>query len=558
MSKFSDITNRNELADFLEIPRSTLSYILYKRGTDNLYREFEIPKKSGGTRKIAAPTSDLKNIQKKLAMKIAMHLNNTSSKFLVSHAFQKRKSIISNAKSHRNKKYVLNIDLENYFDSFHFGRVTGYFKKDNLFSLSYEVATIIAQLTCYKGTLPQGAPTSPIISNLIAEILDRAIIKLAKKYKLKYTRYADDLTFSTNDKRFIENHKKFLEKLIVTLEKYGFKINEKKIRMQNQESRQTVTGLIVNKKINVPREYYKLTRSMAYRLYKEGSFEINNSIGMINQLEGRFAFINQLDTFNSFTIEKHNRFNFNAREKQYQLFLFYKYFYGNVKPLIITEGKTDILYIKAALKNLHSQYPELITQNVDGSFEYKVSFLKRSTRLNFFLGIAPDGADTMKNIYNFYVSSNNQPNYYKMLLKISNRPPHNVALMIFDNETSSGKIKKPLAQFINHAKLRDKEELLMKNLMIKLQSNLFLLTTPLVNESKESDMEDLFDPKTLSVQIQGKKFTKEHKYDTSKYFGKEILSKYIISNYQHINFDKFTPILDNIQKAIKSYQNDKF
>src|SRR5699024_7070708 len=105
------------------------------------------------------------------------------------------KSIITNARIHRNKRLVVNIDLKDFFPSFHFGRVRGFFEKNKYFLLSREVSTIIAQLTCYKGSLPQGAPTSPIITNLICQILDYKLLKIAKKYKTDYSRYADDLTF---------------------------------------------------------------------------------------------------------------------------------------------------------------------------------------------------------------------------------------------------------------------------------------------------------------------------------------------------------------------------
>ena len=108
---------------------------------------------------------------------------------------------------------VLNIDLENFFESFHFGRVRGFFIKNNNFLLPIEVATVIAQISCYEGKLPQGAPSSPIISNLICEILDYRLLKIAKKYKLNYTRYADDLTFSTNDKNFLGLQMEFYEEI---------------------------------------------------------------------------------------------------------------------------------------------------------------------------------------------------------------------------------------------------------------------------------------------------------------------------------------------------------
>lgn len=113
---------------------------------------------------------------------------------------EKGKSFITNAQIHRNKRFVINVDLENFFDSFHFGRVRGYFMKNKNYQCSEEVATTIAQIACYEGKLPQGAPSSPIITNMICNIFDMRLLRLAKKYKLDYTRYADDLSFSTNDK----------------------------------------------------------------------------------------------------------------------------------------------------------------------------------------------------------------------------------------------------------------------------------------------------------------------------------------------------------------------
>ena len=94
--------------------------------------------------------------------------------------------------------------MDNFFPSINFGRVYGFFIKDKNFCLSPKIATVIAQITCYENHLPQGAPTSPIVSNLIAKILDIHLLKLAKKYNLTYTRYADDLTFSYNGKHFPE------------------------------------------------------------------------------------------------------------------------------------------------------------------------------------------------------------------------------------------------------------------------------------------------------------------------------------------------------------------
>ncbi|MGM0845006.1 MAG: retron Ec67 family RNA-directed DNA polymerase/endonuclease [Bacillota bacterium] len=550
-----NLKTRNELADFLNIPRKKLSYLLYKKGIDNSYTSFEIDKKNGGVRKINAPLTELKDIQRKLAEVLYKHKNkNQVKKNDVSHAFQKEKSIITNAKNHRNKKLVLNIDLENFFESFHFGRVRGFFIKNKNFLLSSEVATVIAQLTCFKGKLPQGAPTSPIITNLICEILDFRLLKIAKKYKLNYTRYADDLTFSTNDEIFLDLQMEFYDKLSSELTRAGFKINEKKRRLQLRDSRQVVTGLVVNKKINVNRTYYKETRAMAHQLYKEGEFKINGKPSTLNQLEGRFAFINQLTWYNNkLDNEKHNFNKLSSRELQYQKFLFYKYFFANSSPLLVTEGKTDIVYLKAALKNLYKEYPNLITRNSDGTFEFKVSFLNKTKRLSYFLGIFQDGGSALNNIYSFYDSKKSTPNYLRYFKKISNISPENPVILMFDNELESGK-KKPIGSFLNNVKLNDeKKSILEEQYMVNIVENLYLLTVPLIDKKLECDIEDLFEKETLSQKLGGRVFTKKDKYDHSQYYGKEIFSKYILENYTDINFNGFRPVLNNINDITKKY-----
>ena len=194
MDTIDKVKSRNELADFLDIPRKKLSYILYIKGVDDLYTSFEIPKKSGGFRHIYAPQKDLKAIQRKLAEALYNCQKEIWNKCNVnpniSHAFQKEKSFITNAKIHRNKRFVINIDLENFFDSFHFGRVQGYFLKNRNFQLPSEVATVIAQLTCYQGKLPQGAPTSPIITKEITEYQHQD--SKPNRYYIKYSEESRD------------------------------------------------------------------------------------------------------------------------------------------------------------------------------------------------------------------------------------------------------------------------------------------------------------------------------------------------------------------------------
>lgn len=556
VSEFNDIKTRNELADFLKIPRKQLSYILYVKGINNLYTSFEIYKKNGGIRKINAPLEGLKDIQKKLAEALYNHKKkkwgNTDK---ISHAFEINKGIITNAENHRNKRFVLNIDLEDFFDSFHFGRVRGFFNKNNRFLLPIEVATVIAQISCYEGKLPQGAPSSPIITNLICEILDHRILKIAKQYKLDYTRYADDLTFSTNDKNFLELQTEFYIKVSEEIIRAGFKINVKKTRLQLRDSRQVVTGLVVNKKINVNRVYYKETRAMAHQFYKQGEFEINGKPATLNQLEGRFSFINQLTRYNNKRDgEKHHFYCLCSRELQYQKFLFYKYFFANPKPLIVTEGKTDVAYLKSALKNLHNEYPNLITKKGDGKFEFKVSFLKKTKRLAYFMGIYQDGGNAFKNIYNFFDSKKAASDYLSYFKNTSNTLPKNPVILMFDNEIDSGD-KKPIGDFLKHSRIEDKKRNdLKEKYFVNIIDNLYLLTTPLIRGKPESDIEDLFEDITLSHKIGEKTFTKEDTYDISKYYGKEIFSKYILKNYSSINFTNFRTTLDNIDNIINTYR----
>lgn len=226
---------------------------------------------------------------------------------------------------HRNKKYILNIDLKNFFDSFNFGRVRGFFIKDRDFAVSPEIATVIAQIACYQGKLPQGAPSSPIITNLITRILDYRIVKIAKKYRFTYSRYADDMTFSTN--RELNSNKlrasKELDNFLTELENViissGFEINPKKTRLSNNMQRQEVTGLVVNKKINVKREYIKNTRAMAFQLYKDGAFEIDKKPGTLNQLTGRFAFIFQIEQYNNYLLYKKSLIQNNLDSQKYLL-----------------------------------------------------------------------------------------------------------------------------------------------------------------------------------------------------------------------------------------------
>ena len=182
----------------------------------------------------------------------------------------------------RLRQRAVNLDLEDFFPTFHFGRVRGFFLKDKEFQLEEQVATTIAQIACDGVALPQGSPCSPVISELIGQILDLRLLRFAKKYGVRYSRYADDITFSTNQKHFpvalaVQDSKDLSSwtlgnDLVHEIEAAGFKINTGKTRMHCRGSRQMVAGLVVNEKANIRSEYYRKARAMCDSLFQTGTY----------------------------------------------------------------------------------------------------------------------------------------------------------------------------------------------------------------------------------------------------------------------------------------------
>lgn len=558
-----NIKTRNDFAKFIGVKLQTLTYLLYIKKIDNCYNTLEIPKKNGDTRTICVPNKNLKKVQKKLYNKLSTYYdeiktqNNFTSK--ISHVFEKNRSIVTNAEVHKNKRYVVNLDLLDFFPSINFGRVRSYFIKNNYFEINDDIATILAQLTCYKGTLPQGAPTSPLIANMICNIMDIRILKIAKKYRLDYTRYADDLTFSTNNKYFLNDYDKFLEDIKNIIHRSGFELNSKKTRLLFSNSRQEVTGLVVNKKISVPKEYYKNTRAMAHSLYKNGYFLIDDEVGTIEQLEGRFSFINQINLYN-IDNKKKDMWHLNSKEKQYQKFMIYKTFYANEKPLIITEGKTDVLYIKAALKKYYKYFPNLITKKDNGNFVFHVNFFKRKQKHSYYLNLVKDGADTIKNIYsNCYIKTKNNKNITTVhdFKKLRGERETNPVILIFDNEMVSNK-DRPLKKFLNEIKVNaSQKDKLKENLYINICDNLYLCTYQLNNkEACEIEIEDLFPADVLEHEINGRKFSKKDSTHDNGFYGKNEFSQYVYSNYESIDFSNFISLLSAINEIIELYPNN--
>lgn len=198
--EFLDLETPRQLAELLEVPYSLLVYHIYKVPDDKKYVEFLIPKKSGGYRKISSPSTALKIIQRKLSQV----LYSVYTPKAPVHGFTPSRSIVTNAEQHVRKRFVFNIDISDFFGSIHFGRVRGVFMKEP-YNRPSEVATVLAQICCFSNKLPQGAPTSPVVSNMVCARLDSQLRLLAKERHCSYTRYADDITFSTRLTRFPSN-----------------------------------------------------------------------------------------------------------------------------------------------------------------------------------------------------------------------------------------------------------------------------------------------------------------------------------------------------------------
>ena len=323
---------REEIASLLEYKTSKLTYLLYALPEDQKYKTFCVPKRNGGEREISAPISAIKTIQRRLSDYIYQRYEVKSC----AHGFAKGRDVVSNATRHRNRRWVVNVDLKDFFPSIHFGRVRGAFLA-RPFNCSEEAATLLAQICCYQGRLPQGAPTSPIVSNIVCRQLDNRLLDFAKANKLVYTRYADDISFSTNLKEIPEALGQLDaagafglgEELRVIIESCAFQINEAKVHCCSRHNRQMVTGLVTNKIVNVPRNYVKQIRCMLHAYEKYG-------------LEKAAA-----DHFGKY----------DHRKTDFPQLTFRKILAGKIGYLGHVKGKTDKVYLKLAAR-MRRQDPE--------------------------------------------------------------------------------------------------------------------------------------------------------------------------------------------------------
>jgi RNA-directed DNA polymerase len=260
------LATRADVAALLEIPLARLTWWVVASSPQKRYKRFDILRRNGGVRTIHAPAKPLKEIQQKLAAILTSYYEVPRHV----HGFAPERSAVSNARVHRSREWVLRVDLADFFPSIHFGRVRGLFM-ESPFDCSEEAATLLAQICCFEAQIPQGAPTSPIVSNLICRRLDRDLWRLTRSKACSVTRYADDICLSTDRLRFpsefahMEGARTVAGPAIKdVVEENGFELNSEKSRLMHRTQRQRVTGLVINETANLPREYVRGLRSLLH------------------------------------------------------------------------------------------------------------------------------------------------------------------------------------------------------------------------------------------------------------------------------------------------------
>lgn len=245
------IQNLDNLAILLGIPKFVLTRYIFQ--ADSFYKVFRICKRSGrGYRTISAPSSELKGIQRWISIFVLRNIPLPEECV----GFRIKHSIYDNAFPHVNKDFVLHLDIKDFFPTITIPRVIGLFK-----SLGYskEVAFGLGKLTTYKKKLPQGAPSSPSISNIICRKLDSRIRGFCRKRNWSYTRYCDDMTISGIGH---VPQKNIISEII---RDEGFEINLRKTSLMRRNVSQRVTGLVVNEGVNISKHRKKKWRAIFHQ-----------------------------------------------------------------------------------------------------------------------------------------------------------------------------------------------------------------------------------------------------------------------------------------------------
>ena len=560
---------RKDLARLLGFRPSSLTSIIYKTPIAQRYTTFEIPKKSGGSRIIKAPNPKLKRLQTHLSNLLYACLSEIEEQRQaspVSYGFRTAATIAANAKNHKRRRHVLNVDLNDFFPTFNFGRVRGFFIKDKSFGLEEQVATTIAQIACDGVALPQGSPCSPVISELIGQILDLRLLRFSKKHGVRYSRYADDITFSTNQKEFPSalalqdpvdlSVWTLSDALVTNIERAGFTINGDKTRMHCRGSRQMVTGLVVNEKVNIRSEYYRKARAMCDSLFQTGKYFCSvippdqpggepkpDMTKNLSPLEGVLSHIYSVTQSEERRSIQDQRKHPRAIRILYRRFLFYKYCIALTAPLVVTEGKTDPIYLREAIRYSPTYHPQLGGPGKNG-FEFAVRFFNYGGQAHEIMDLG-GGTGSLKSIpmdYKRNLGENGKGR--KPFKKI---PMNHPVILVVDNDDGLGAIAGPAKKMFDVA-----IDVTSTDKFYHITENLYLIKTP--ESNGKSCIEDLFPEEVRQQELKGKKFNANDKIDPQYEYGKEVFAKSVVKpNSHHIDFSGFSPLLERIVAVVDHY-----
>lgn len=288
--EFPIVENIHDLSEHTHLSRKLL--YIHSKHNDKFYKIFTKPKKNSGVRTISCPAKSMKAVQ-------AWILRNILDKIQIANCatgFKQRKNVFHNVEPHKNSRNFLCMDIENFFTSIPYSKVYTVFR---IIGYNAHVSHIFASLCTGEGKLPQGAVTSPSLSNIICIRLDNRISGYVKKRNIIYTRYADDLTFSSSSSEPLVRSKNFVVKIV---EDEGFEINENKTRFMGPRSQRKVTGLVLSddQVIRIGRKRKRLLRAAIHRLNNANLSDFEK-IKLKNYIDGWFAYLKSVD------IQGHNQ-----------------------------------------------------------------------------------------------------------------------------------------------------------------------------------------------------------------------------------------------------------
>ena len=335
----------------------------------------------------------------------------------------------------------------------------------------------------------------------------------------------------------------------------GFSINPKKTRMQYQGSRQAVTGLVVNRKVNIRTEYRRKARSLAHALFKTGSFQHVRTIpdanglvtptiveGSLPQLHGILGYIDAVDCHN-FEIEskvdpRKAKIALRSKEKLYRRFLMFKDFYAAKRPVIVCEGKTDNVYLVHAIRSLAAFYPKLATVDANKKIALNIRILKTVQTSTGRVLQLDGGASFLQGFIEQYLIE---------IEKFKAPGMQCAVVVVVDNDKGGDDI-------YNAIRTLTKKKAPKSDSYVHIAGNLYAVLTPLKAGATKSTIEDCFADEIKKLNLGGKTFNASSKTDTAAHFGKHILSQYIRENAAKVDFTGFAGLLDRINDAIEAHQ----